>query len=92
MTPKPPARDLLRAIALDPEGLLKFLDNPGATFIVTNGQNFTINATPRLIATYREAIIELQNAGYIVKKSEILYEITHTGYEFAEECSRKLVI
>lgn len=92
MMPSPSARDLLREIARDPKGVLRYAEGPGEAFIETNGHNFTLGATPRAVATLKDSHRELVHANYIAKRSQDIYEITKSGYEFADACSSNLVI
>lgn len=93
MTPSPYARDLLREIAKDPQGVLTHTETFGGTFIETNGCNFTLGATARAVATWKDALKELVRANYLATTaSQGIYEITKTGYDFVDACSSKLVI
>ena len=93
MTPSPQARDLLREIAKDLQGALTYTETFGGTFIETNGRNFTLGATARAVANWKDALKELVKAGYVMQTSSVyIYEITKSGYDFVDACSSQLVI
>jgi hypothetical protein len=62
---------------------IRFIDG---TSIQTNGKNFTLTDNRREIAKWEQALIELYNGGYLIKRDANgeVYEVSNSGYTIAD--------
>ena len=76
---------LLQAAQQDPNGIIMWFVHMSGENIQTNGHNFTEGADARVLATWRDAIQRLIQAGFITRVgSGNLYQITKAGYDYLD--------
>lgn len=85
---------LLAYAAEDPYGQIMLIRTLGSTGISTNKFTFNKDTSAREIARWTSAIDELMVQGYIklVGRKDKIYQVTDSGYNFADQIKKELSI